>query len=383
MTPQTLANLIALGEGQHLEFKQALPDDLGRELCAMANGSGGQVLIGVADDGTFHPVVNANRVVSQVQDHARNCDPPIAITVEVVGGVIVIGIESSRDKPHSTKGVFYLREGANCQKMNRNQLRDFFFNEGLIYFDSAINPEFRLERDLSDAAWSSFTRLARIPAGLDRNDTLRNLKLTTEAGMTNAGALVFGRPATHFLVSAKVFCVVFQGTEKVTILDQKLYESDMASNVESVMVYLKAHLNTRYEIGGGPRKEILELPEVALREAVVNALVHRDYRSPANVQVHIFQNRVEISTNWFSVTFFRTGEESTQESSQESSQEISEVDKKILQLLEGRPKLTAALLAVELGLTDRAIKKHFAVLQAKGKLKRIGSTKAGHWEVTP
>jgi ATP-dependent DNA helicase RecG len=59
------------------------------------------------------------------------------------------------------------------------------------------------------------------------------------------------------------------------------------------------------------------------------------------------------------------------------------VDKKILQLLAERPKLTAALLAIELGISDRAIKKHFAALQNTGKLRRIGSTKAGHWEVTP
>lgn len=60
------------------------------------------------------------------------------------------------------------------------------------------------------------------------------------------------------------------------------------------MSYLLSHLNTEYVIKGGPREEILELPEEALREALLNAIGHRDYRSTAYIQVHIFQDSVEI-----------------------------------------------------------------------------------------
>ena len=63
MTQAALRRLISLGEGQSLEFKQSLPDDLGRELCAFANSAGGKILIGVADDGSIKPLANLNKIV--------------------------------------------------------------------------------------------------------------------------------------------------------------------------------------------------------------------------------------------------------------------------------------------------------------------------------
>ena len=112
MTQKTLRQLIALGEGQNLEFKQSLPDDLGREMCAFANSAGGKILIGVADDGSINAQQEINRLVSRVQDHARKCEPPVPVDVHVVAGVIVVDVRASRDKPHSSRGLFYLREGA-------------------------------------------------------------------------------------------------------------------------------------------------------------------------------------------------------------------------------------------------------------------------------
>jgi len=75
---------------------------------------------------------------------------------------------------------------------------------------------------------------------------------------------------------------------------EKDFSRDLYSNFQDVISYLKSKLNTEFIITGTGRDEILELPVDALREALVNAIAHRDYRSTANVQVHIFHNRVEI-----------------------------------------------------------------------------------------
>lgn len=128
MTKTALRRLISLGEGQSLEFKQSFPDDLGRELCAFANSAGGRILIGVADDGSIRPLPNLNKLVSQVQDYARNCEPPVAVEVQTIGGIIIVEVKSSRDKPHSSKGLFYLREGANAQRMSRTQIREYLLS---------------------------------------------------------------------------------------------------------------------------------------------------------------------------------------------------------------------------------------------------------------
>jgi len=251
------------------------------------------VLIGVADNRSITPLGDLNRALSQAQDVARNCDPPVMVRVTQVAGVLVVEVPASRNKPHSSKGMFYLREGASTQKMSREQLRDFFFSEGLLYFDAMPAERFSYPADLSDISWKDFSRAARLPEGLERDQVLRNLGLLSEGRLCNAGVLALGRPVTRFLASAKIICTVFQGKGKTTILDQKVYEDDILSNFQSALLYLKAHLNTRFIITG-ERTEQLELPEVALREAVLNAIAHRDYRSSAAVQIQIFEDRVEV-----------------------------------------------------------------------------------------
>lgn len=94
-----------------------------------------------------------------------------------------------------------------------------------------------------------------------------------------------------------VVCALFKGTGKAYILDRKELIGNLLENVEDALIFLKKHLQLRWEITSAStrRKEILELPEVALREAMVNAVCHRDYlEQGAQVMVEIFDDRVEI-----------------------------------------------------------------------------------------
>ena len=94
---------------------------------------------------------------------------------------------------------------------------------------------------------------------------------------------------------AGIVCALYKGTEKAYILDAKEMNSDIVSNVDDTMVFLKKHLRIRYKIESLQRENILELPEDALREAVVNAVCHRDYfEKGARVMVEIYDDRVDI-----------------------------------------------------------------------------------------
>ncbi|RKX34225.1 MAG: hypothetical protein DRP64_20265, partial [Verrucomicrobia bacterium] len=293
LTKNELGKLIAVGEGFSLEFKRTAAH-LGREICAFANSAGGRILIGVDDDGSISGVGNLNRIKSEVQNIARSMAPSLSVALEVVGNVLVVSVPSGADKPYSAKGKFYLRDASTCQQMSRDEIREFFFSEGLIQFDRQPCSGFSMDRDFDPGKYRRFANAAALPKGLRRNDVLRNLKVVDGGNMTNAGALVFARDISKFFLQASVVCVLFQGTGKSKVLDKRVFFDGVAADFEGAMTWLLAHLDTEYIIGAGARVEKLELPEAALREALLNAIAHRDYRFSDHVQINLFRDRVEF-----------------------------------------------------------------------------------------
>lgn len=113
--------------------------------------------------------------------------------------------------------------------------------------------------------------------------------------INNAGVLFFCNKATKFFTNASIVCVLYKGTERVDILDKKEFNADLISNFNDTHDYIVSKLNTNYIIKGKERINKLELPEEALREAIINAMVHRNYFSQGHIQIDIFLDRVEIS----------------------------------------------------------------------------------------
>ena len=123
MNPQSLSDLLALGEGFTTEFKRAMPSDLGREICAFANATGGVILLGVSDAGEIVGVADHNQLKSRVQSTARSADPPISVEVESVGEVLCVVVPPQDGKPYSFGGKYFIREGASAQQMSRDKIR--------------------------------------------------------------------------------------------------------------------------------------------------------------------------------------------------------------------------------------------------------------------
>ena len=237
-----------------------------------------------------------NRLKSQVQSIARSADPPIAVEVESVGEVLWVTAPEQQGKPYSFGGRFFIREGATCQQMSRDEISEFFFKEGLIRLDETPCNAFDPSVEITSACWAEFAEQAGIDPGLPPMTVLENLHLVKDTGMTHAGAWLLADDITRFTLQAGVICAVFQGSTKSRVLDRKEFHGNLYAIYQEVMAYFQAKLNSALIPHAQGRDERLELPESALREAVVNAIAHRDYRSTANVQVYIFQDRVEIVT---------------------------------------------------------------------------------------
>jgi ATP-dependent DNA helicase RecG len=296
MNQKKLESLIKQGENHTLEFKENYSSSIAREICALANANGGKILLGVDDNGQKKGIKITNKLKSQIHDITRNFDPNLEVALNNIDDILVVNVSEGTNKPYSVNGHFYMRCGANSQQLNRDEVRDFFHSEGLIRFDEKPNSKFKLETDFSDPAYKEFIRKSSISKILDKKTMLENLDLFDNNVMRNAGVLFFCKNIGRFFLHATITCITFQGNERIKILDRKEYDKDLYNNFQNALNYLKEKLSTEYIIRtAGPRVEKLELPQEALREALLNAIAHRDYFATTSIFVEIYSNRIEIT----------------------------------------------------------------------------------------
>lgn len=183
---------LELGEGQFIEFKESPDKSLPREMVAFANASGGVIYLGITDSGQIKGIETSNRLKSQIQDTARNCDPPVAVLLTQIQNVLAIEVKEGVNKPYSCSSGFYMRMGANSQKMNRDEILALAIKTGKIRYDEQICTDFDW-KDFDDEKFEYYLKLARISNNLSREEILRNLRILTSDGMTNAGILYFAK----------------------------------------------------------------------------------------------------------------------------------------------------------------------------------------------
>ncbi len=300
LTTNDLKIILQEGEGQKIEFKESFSQSLAKEIVAFANARGGQIFIGVDDSGDVKGVKVINKLRSQITDLARNCDPDIAVKLYVLESVLIVNVEEGSNKPYQCKEGFYLRQGPSSQKLTRNQIIQLCIDETKIRFDTQIHQGFSYPKDFSKIKLKQYLELIQVNTRFKTEDILINLGVAQRKRgqllFNNTGILLFAKTPCKFFQSAYVDAVIFKGTERVNVIDRKIFKGGLFENFNSVRVYLKEHLNVRYAYKDDwRRKNIYELPLDALREAVANALMHSDYfMSGANISVCIFDDRVEI-----------------------------------------------------------------------------------------
>jgi len=299
MKKKELELILEEGEGYLIEFKESL-SKIDKEIVAFANSSGGRIFLGISDNSLIKGFKLDNKAKSEIQNIAENCDPPLRINIVRFENIAIIKVPEGNKKPYKCSSGFYLRSGANSQKMSTDDIIAFVQNEGRIRFDELYEKRFDFELDFDNSKYLSYIRKSNISGDYEIKEVLQNLGLLTiedkKPILNNTGILLFAKnPVRHFVHSV-VTGVLYKGNEKINILDRKDFTGDLISNIEDAIIFLKKHLNVRYNIQGLRREEILEIPETALREAVINSVVHRDYfEKGANVIIEIFDDRVEIT----------------------------------------------------------------------------------------
>ncbi len=291
-------------EGQYLERKQSIADGLGKTICGMANSTGGSLIIGIRPDGRLVGVSDPSDVAAKARNIARTCHPPADVVIEHFERkgkpLLLVEVRESHDKPHSFGSVFYLRVGPMTQSMTRDELAAMLQNTGRLRFEQRPCREFKYPRDLDAGTFKTFIQRAGLSPPRSRADLILNLGIgrldRRTLVLNDAGVLLFAKNPSKFIPHSPIDCIMFSGWDKVDIIDRKLLEGNLIENVEEGMAFLRKNLRMRYEIKELRRKEILEIPEEALREAILNAVVHRDYYFEGTyVTIEIYRDRVEIS----------------------------------------------------------------------------------------
>jgi ATP-dependent DNA helicase RecG len=297
--------ILSEGETYAVQFKKSPDKTLTAEVAAFANSSGGRVFIGISDDNRVVGTDISNRARSEIRSSLLAIEPPVDYTLEIDSDtdVIIVNVPEGKQKPYSCPSGFFMRMGDGKQKLNRDQILEFIQREGKVRYDEIVREDLPVEGHLDSKAYDRYLKLSGISAVLDRDAILINLGCAADTGgrlvFTNAGALFFRNNEEDIQFHhAGVVCVLYKGLVKADILDAQTYEAGIVDNIDSAMTFLKRNLRTRYEFEGfSPRKNVLELPEKALKEAITNACAHRLwFEKGARIMVEIFDDRVDVTS---------------------------------------------------------------------------------------
>ena len=305
-----LVRRVEQGENLHTEFK-AWPvqaDDLAASLVAFANTDGGQLMLGVTDDGQMRGVDDFDLVTQRMDQVAyQNCEPPLTIVQEVVRTpdgetIVVVNVPRGDLRPYRTnRGDYFIRTSSGCQRASRQELLRLFQAAESLYYDETLILRASLE-DVDRYAFQYFGEQAALREDSLLYETLlKNLGLVYEReGVlhpTVACLLFFGRDPQRFLPYAYITAARIPGdSPEAPPSDVKHVEGRLPDVLEGAARFLYIHLPIPHRIEGFAPESQPELPEAALREFLVNALVHRDYTIAAPVRLFILDSQVEVRT---------------------------------------------------------------------------------------
>jgi ATP-dependent DNA helicase RecG len=300
------------GEDLHTEFKEwpIHADDLANSLIAFANTDGGQLILGVTDDGRMLGVDDPAATAQQVDQIAyNNCRPPLTVIQETVDAdgttIVVVNVPQGDQRPYQTnRDLFYIRTTSGRRRASRQELLRLFQAAESFFYDETVVLQAAL-RDLDSRAFEEFLRsvyhrsLDEFDVGYER--LLLNWRLVREREgqihPTVAGILFFGREPQRFLPQSRVVAARIPGLDLAPApSDAKQLEGPLPTLLEDAARFLRLHLQMSHRIEGFAPEVQPELPEAALRETVVNALAHRDYTIAAPVRLFVFDDRVEVRT---------------------------------------------------------------------------------------
>ena len=316
----TIEEILA-GESKNVEFKEDLPEKsikYMKSVVAFANGTGGKIIFGIADktkevigfdkEDVFRKI---DAIANAVSD---SCEPAIIpdITLQTVDGktIIVVEVSGGRQRPYYIKalgkdGGVYVRVAGTTRPADEYMIKELMFEGSNRYFDQALCTGLNVTDEDIDALCKAMKEQAIKNAHNEEQKAavkdvgrqqLRSWGVLIERDgkdyPSNAYAILTGCGGLHVATQ----CGVFKGTTKEVFVDRREYTGPIWEQIEEAFQFVLRNIHLGATIVGIYRQDVYEIPPDAIRELIINAAVHRSYLDHGNIQVAVYDNRLEVTS---------------------------------------------------------------------------------------
>ena len=439
-----------LNESQNIEFKQIWKDEYIKWISAFGNSDGGKLYVGVDDDGEIVGIDNAKKLLEDIPNKVR----------DILGIMVDVNLMLDEDKeyleiitdkypyPISYRGSYYYRSGSSTQELKGAALDKFLLSRQGKKWDGVPVPYFGFD-DLDPFAFRLFRDKAekkkRIDAELLKESDevlVDKLHLKEGAYLKRATTLLFAKEPQKYVTGSTIKIGYFKSNSDLVYQD--VIEGNLFEQVDKAMEliftkYLKAIIS--YE--GVQRVESFPISELAFREALINAVVHKDYSSQQTIQISVYDDKLlmwnagDLPPHWtldtlmqkhnsephnpaIAAPFFLAGyieswgrgiEKIVDESrkfngitpqfrwlnglwvefyfnevgekvGEKVGENLTDNQSKIVKQMKLNPKISAKDLSSVVGISSRKIEENIKKLKEQNIIKRIGGAKGGHWEIS-
>lgn len=453
------------GENKEIEYKRELPkhsDKYMKSVIAFANSYGGKIIFGV-EDKTREIVGVEEEKAFQIMDSIANaisdsCEPAIIpdITLQTVENkkLIVVEIAASTQRPYYIKALgrengVYIRVSGTTRHADETRLKELMFEGANKSYDQAICLGFEItDKDIVDLCDSLYETAVN---NCYSEETKQEIKKPTRNNLlswgiiaekdgktypTNSFALLTGNE----IIPTKIQCGVFKGDNRAIFVDRREFTGPIQNQIEEAYKYVLSKINLGAEIEGLYRQDMYELPIGSIREIIANAVTHRSYLEPGNVQVALYDNRLEVTSpgmllngvtiekikegyskvrnraianafsymriieEWgsgiprmfdefskyglaepelvdmdgdFRVNFYRSSV--TPRVTEKVTEKFTEREMSVIRLIKNNPRITTTAMSMELGRSRKTISAIIKSLKDRNVIEREGSDRNGIW----
>jgi ATP-dependent DNA helicase RecG len=436
-------------ETQHTEFKPKFNEDVIETLVAFANTKGGRVFVGVDDKGKplKNFTIGKESLQNWVNEVKQKTQPQIIpdAYIETIDNkdIAVFKVQEYPVKPVGTRSKYYKRVQNSNHLLSVQEIADIYM-QSMQYSWDAYPARKYTYADLDENKIQKFidkvNAVGRFSLAGTPYDCLEKLKFVDGDNVTNAAVLLFAKEGSEYNVHLGRF------KTPSMIIDDKMLRLTLFNAVEETQKYLISQMKVAFEITGETtqRTEILEYPKPAIRELILNCLIHRDYLSPIDVQIKVFDNYItfynpgklygdltveDLKTDNYQASarnkliaeaFYLTGDiekygsgfrrirqeldkyptmqlvcaeipngflATVSYTEQKTSTTIGVKSgvksgvKEILLLIENTPTITTAEISKELDMPFRTIQRYIEHLKKDGVLSRENGKKGGYWKI--